>query len=90
MNSRAHVWITGRVQGVGYRSWTEVEARALGLSGWVRNLADGRVEAVFEGATGLVDLLLERCKAGPPAARVEAIDVVWEEVEHERAFHVVE
>ena len=68
--------IEGRVQGVGYRDWTVSQARALGLSGWVRNLADGRVEALFHGPDEAVARMLEACRRGPPAARVAAIEVV--------------
>jgi acylphosphatase len=89
MKTRAHVWISGRVQWVGFRAWTEREAQAIGLDGWVRNLDDGRVEAVFEGPAGLVELMVEACRAGPPAAKVEGLDVVWEEVEDVGGFVVL-
>lgn len=65
--------ITGRVQGVGYRDWLVGEARALGLSGWVRNRADGSVEAVAAG--GAVDALVERAWRGPIMARVDGVAV---------------
>jgi len=71
---RVHVFISGRVQGVGYRAWTEREARLLGLTGWVMNLADGRVEAVIEGPPAKVAALLEKLKAGPRAAKVENVE----------------
>ena len=73
------VFIAGRVQGIGFRYWTQLEAEKLGLSGWVRNLYDGRVEAVFQGAPTEVDAMLEACIRGPRLARVDAVDV--EEVE---------
>lgn len=58
MKTRVHVWFTGRVQGVGFRNRTAVLARESGLTGWVRNLPDGRVEMVAEGATSTVEALL--------------------------------
>jgi acylphosphatase len=67
--------ITGRVQGVWYRGWTVEQARALGLAGWVRNRADGSVEALFAGDEAVVSEMIARCRKGPPAARVERIDL---------------
>ncbi|MFY9641218.1 MAG: acylphosphatase [Rhodomicrobium sp.] len=72
------VLITGRVQGVGYRFWTERNAKALGLHGWVRNRRDGAVEAFFSGAAGGVEEMLKRCRKGPPAAVVAEVRVVDE------------
>jgi len=71
-----HVMIRGRVQGVGYRAWTERQALARGLEGWVRNRRDGSVEAAFSGPDEIVDAMLEACRRGPPSARVDAIDDV--------------
>jgi acylphosphatase len=68
------VVIRGRVQGVGYRAWTEYTALELGLEGWVRNRSDGMVEALFAGPVDDVVAMLEACRQGPPGARVEAID----------------
>ena len=65
--------ITGRVQGVWYRAWTEREARSRKLDGWVRNRRDGRVEAVLAGAADQVDAMIAACHVGPPAAKVERI-----------------
>lgn len=67
--------ISGRVQGVGYRDWTQREAVALGLSGWVRNLRDGRVEAIASGDDDAVAVYLERVREGPRMARVDDVDV---------------
>jgi len=77
--ARAHLYISGRVQGVYYRGFTEELADSLGLKGWVRNLPDRRVEAVFEGERELVEKAIKRCGDGPPASRVTEIDVKWDE-----------
>jgi acylphosphatase len=69
-----HVVIRGRVQGVGYRAWTEVSALERGLQGWVRNRRDGSVEAVFSGPEHDVAAMIAECRRGPPGAWVEAID----------------
>ena len=68
------VVLSGRVQGVGFRAWTERTARSLGLSGWVRNLRDGTVEAVFSGPADVVDDMIARCRRGPDHARVEVLE----------------
>ena len=75
---RAHLLIHGRVQGVNFRYYTYQRALGLGLTGWVRNLWDGRVEAVFEGEEASVREMVEWCQTGPPAARVDAVEVNWE------------
>jgi acylphosphatase len=73
-NLSARVRIYGRVQGVWFRAWTAREADQLGLDGWVRNRADGSVEAVFQGSRTAVAAMIERCRRGPPAARVDRIE----------------
>ncbi len=73
-----NVRIGGRVQGVGYRAWTERTAASLGLTGWVRNLSDGCVEAVFHGPADVVADMLARCEAGPRYAVVEQVEIVGE------------
>jgi acylphosphatase len=78
MKARAHVFVGGTVQGVFYRSETRYEARKRHVSGWIRNLHDDRVEAVFEGEEEDVKQLVEFCKRGPPTAKVTAIEVIWE------------
>jgi acylphosphatase len=78
MDVRAHIFISGMVQGVFFRSETRHEAKKRGVKGWVRNIPDGRVEAVFEGEQENVKELVEFCKRGPPGARVTSIDVIWE------------
>lgn len=70
---RARVLVSGRVQGVYFRGSTRERAEAQGLSGWIRNLPDGRVEAVFEGRPEAVRDLISWCETGPPAARVEDV-----------------
>lgn len=75
---RAHVFVSGWVQAVFFRSETRREARKRGVEGWVRNLRDGRVEAVFEGDEDVVKELIEFCRQGPPSARVTHLDVKWE------------
>lgn len=65
--------ISGRVQGVWYRGWTVERATALGLNGWVRNRADGTVEALFAGPPATVDAMLAACREGPPAAMVSDV-----------------
>jgi len=75
---KAHVYVQGRVQGVFYRDWTLRQARALGLTGWVKNLSDGKVEAIFEGSKSAVEQVIEKCKEGPKLAKVEHTDIIWE------------
>jgi len=69
--------ISGRVQGVYFRQSTLVEAQNLGVNGWVRNLMDGRVEAVFEGEEHAVKTLVNYCRQGPAAARVNDLEVSY-------------
>lgn len=73
MIKRAHVYISGRVQGVFFRAWVSQNASRLGLSGWVRNRRDGRVEAVFEGTSEAVRQMVELCHEGPDHARVDTV-----------------
>ena len=77
--ARAHLYISGKVQGVFYRAFTEELALSLGLKGWVRNLPDSRVEAVFEGDKELIEKAIQRCWEGPPFSKVTHIDVAWED-----------
>lgn len=72
---RVHVFIDGRVQGVAYRFYAEKYARRLSLSGWVRNLDDGRVEVLAEGPAPEIEAFLDRLREGPSLARVERFDV---------------
>lgn len=77
MTARALAHITGRVQGVFYRQSTCETAARLGLTGWVRNLPDGSVEALFEGPQATVEQALCWCRQGPPRATVTAVEVTW-------------
>ena len=76
--TRLHVIISGDVQGVFFRASTRDAARSLGLRGWVRNLPDRRVEAVFEGEKGNLEKVLEFVRKGPPGSSVSGVDVRWE------------
>lgn len=71
--------MSGRVQGVFFRSDTRYEANRRRVAGWVRNLSDGRVEAVFEGEKDDVEKLIEFCRRGSSGARVSKVDVQWED-----------
>lgn len=75
---RVHVFISGKVQGVWFRAYTEAEAKKLGIKGWVRNLPDGRVEAVFEGENDAVDKMIAWCHKGSPYSQVENVEVIEE------------
>lgn len=88
MLSRAHLYISGRVQGVFYRAFTQNQAMRLGLNGWARNLQDGRVEAVFEGQKELVEEAILACKKGPEGSRVTEIETAWEEPTGEKGFEI--
>jgi acylphosphatase len=78
LKTRAHVYVSGRVQGVFFRQNTKRQAQTHDVKGWVRNLDDGRVEAVFEGEESAVNALVEFCRHGPVAAKVEKIEVAFE------------
>ena len=74
MDAMKRVVIRGRVQGVGFRAWTEYTALERGLQGWVRNCRDGSVEALFVGAADTVAAMIAACRQGPRGSRVEGID----------------
>jgi acylphosphatase len=86
---RAHVLISGRVQGVNFRATTRDEARKVGVAGWVRNMDDGRVEAVFEGKHAAVQRMVSWCYSGPVLANVEHVEVNWEEPKGEDGSFVI-
>lgn len=81
-----HAIVSGRVQGVWFRAWTAGEAVKLGLDGWVRNRKDGTVEALFSGTDADVAAMLEKCRKGPPLARVDAIDTSAADAPEARGF----
>jgi acylphosphatase len=85
---RAHVFVSGRVQGVFYRANTRDAARSRGVDGWVRNRDDGRVEAVFEGEADAVEEMIEWCHTGSPAATVDDVEATYEEPQGESGFSV--
>jgi acylphosphatase len=77
---RAHIWVKGRVQGVGFRAHVEYSARRIGrLTGWVRNVGYDTVEAIAEGERGDVELLIQAMKEGPRGSRVDESKAEWEE-----------
>jgi acylphosphatase len=78
MMTRAHVFFSGRVQGVFFRAFTREKAREIGVKGWVRNLPDGRVEALFEGNKTAINRLLGTLKIGPPHSKIEDVTVEYE------------
>lgn len=78
-NVRVHIFVSGIVQGVFFRADTKATVQKLGgVAGWVRNTEDGRVEAIFEGEKEKVEGMVAWARKGPPGARVEKVDVVWE------------
>ena len=77
-NVMAHVLVSGHVQGVFFRGYVQRRANALGVTGWVSNLADGQVEAVFEGDEPVVNQMIAWCRQGPPNAWVSGVDVRYE------------
>ena len=86
--TRAHVFVSGTVQGVYYRATTRDTARERGVDGWVKNLPDGRVEAVFEGDEDAVESMIEFCHEGSPAADVDDVEVEQEEPRGEDEFEI--
>ncbi len=88
--TRAHVYVTGKVQGVFFRQNTKRQAQSRGVYGWVRNLEDGRVEAVFEGEEEAVKAVVEFCRVGPKTAQVSDVAVTWESCSNEfQSFNIV-
>ncbi len=89
MKIRAHIYVSGKVHGVFFRSSTENKAKELALTGWVRNLDDGRVEAVFEGEKENVEKMVEWAWKGPEYARVEEVKNITEKYTGEFSGFVV-
>ncbi len=89
MEARAHLLISGLVQGVLFRKRMMELARARSINGWVRNLSDGRVEAVAEGEKTSLEELIQFCRVGPPGAQVRSVDIQWSEYKAEfRGFKI--
>ncbi len=86
--TRAHVFVSGKVQGVYFRATTRDEAKERGVDGWVQNLDDGRVEAVFEGPEEAVEEMIEVCHRGSAAANVEDVEVTYDDPQGEGPFRV--
>lgn len=78
---QAHVFISGTVHGVGFRYFVQQNANKLGITGWVRNTEDGRVEAVFQGDEKVIEQMIALCKEGPYLAEVKQVGLEWEEGE---------
>ena len=76
---RVHLFISGRVQGVFFRANTRAKAQGLGVNGWVKNLPDGRVEVLAEGEREKLKKLVQWCHSGSSSARVDNVEVKWEE-----------
>lgn len=86
--THSHVFVSGTVQGVFYRASTRDEARQRGVDGWVENLADGRVEAVFEGSEDAVEAMVEWCHTGSPQADVDDVEVEYGDAEGIEGFEI--
>lgn len=84
-----HVQVTGRVQGVSFRAYTQAQAEARDVSGWVRNLPDGSVEAVVAGSEAAVEALIAAMRAGPPMAQVSDVRVATAEPPQEHGFRII-
>ncbi len=80
---QAHIFVSGNVQGVWYRQFVKKNSIKLGITGWVRNLPDNRVEAVFQGNKEVIAQMIKLCQEGPPLAEVKKVLVDWEEAEEE-------
>ncbi|MGE4296590.1 MAG: acylphosphatase [Desulfovibrionaceae bacterium] len=79
-----HCVVSGKVQGVFFRAWVQDQATALGVNGWVRNLAQGQIEALAQGDESALELFRERLRTGSPISRTDALDVKW--IEYDKAY----
>ena len=86
---RVHLWVSGDVQGIGYRSFIKEKAFVLGLAGWVKNLPDGRVEVIIEGDPVKVGEMVNFCKVGPKKGVVKEVQELEEKPQGEKGFHVM-
>lgn len=87
---RAHIIVSGLVQGVFYRRFVQMNATALELNGWVKNLYDGRVELVTEGERGMIEELIKQLKVGPSNADVKGVGTEWERYTGEfKGFNII-
>lgn len=86
--NRVHLFIFGQVQGVFFRAYTEEKARELGLAGWVKNLADSRVEMIIEGKEDDLKKMIGWCRQGPPGAKVEKMTAQWGKAEGSKGFEI--
>ena len=88
MTKSVQVHIEGKVQGVWFRAWTEKQARALALKGWVRNCPDGGVQALFSGPAAAVDQMVAACHDGPPNAQVTSVTPHPAQAPDQDGFHI--
>ncbi|MGI8419858.1 MAG: acylphosphatase [Candidatus Levyibacteriota bacterium] len=87
---QAHLFISGTVQGIGYRQFVKSNAKKLDLTGWVRNTEDGGVEAVLQGEEAMITMIIEQCKQGPFMAEVQQLGFEWEEIEEKFADFTIQ
>ena len=86
---QAKVFVSGFVQNVGYRQFIKRIARQIGLTGWVKNLPDGRVESLFSGSREKIEKAIEECWKGPFLSEVKSVDIEWVEEENFEGFEVI-
>jgi len=90
MKKQVHIFISGVVQGVGFRQFVKYHAKRLGVTGWVQNIADGRVEGLLSGEEEPLRRLIGLCKKGPPLSRVNHVELQWQkQIDLFDSFHVI-